>query len=47
LAYQKSLNVALKAGYVSKDTAEIILYNAQANAHGLSEALKIKGYVPQ
>ena len=47
LAYQKSLNVALKAGYVSKDTVEIILYNAQANAHGLSEALKIKGYVPQ
>jgi large subunit ribosomal protein L10 len=47
LAYQKSLNVALKAGYVSKDTAEIILYNAQANAHGLSKALKIKGYVPQ
>jgi large subunit ribosomal protein L10 len=47
LANQKSLNVALKAGYVSKDTAEIILYNAQANAHGLSEALKIKGYVPQ
>jgi len=47
LAYQKSLNVALKAGYVSKDTAEIILYNAQAHAHGLSEALKIKGYVPQ
>jgi large subunit ribosomal protein L10 len=47
LAYQKSLNVALKAGYVSKDTAEIILYNAQANAHGLSEALKIKGYIPQ
>jgi large subunit ribosomal protein L10 len=47
LAYQKSLNVALKAGYVSKDTAEIILYNAQVNSHGLSEALKIKGYVPQ
>ena len=47
LAYQKSLNVVLKAGYVSKDTVEIILYNAQANAHGLSEALKIKGYVPQ
>jgi large subunit ribosomal protein L10 len=47
LAYQKSLNVALKAGYVSKDTAEIIIYNAQAHAHGLSEALKIKGYVPQ
>ena len=47
LAYQKSLNVALKAGYVSKDTVEIILYNAQAHAHGLSEALKIKGYVPQ
>jgi large subunit ribosomal protein L10 len=47
LAYQKSLNVALKAGYVSKDTAEIFLYNAQVNSHGLSEALKIKGYVPQ
>jgi large subunit ribosomal protein L10 len=47
LAYHKSLNVASKAGYVSKDTAEIILNNAQANAHGLVEALKIKGYVPQ
>jgi large subunit ribosomal protein L10 len=47
LAYQKSLNVALKAGYVSKDTVEIILYNAQAHAHGLSEALKIKDYLPQ
>ncbi|MCJ7636974.1 MAG: 50S ribosomal protein L10 [Nitrososphaeraceae archaeon] len=47
LAYQKSLNVASKAGYVSKDTAEIILNNAQANAHGLVEALKVKGYVPQ
>jgi large subunit ribosomal protein L10 len=47
LAYQKSLNVASKAGYVSKDTAEIILNNAQANAHGLGEALKVKGYVPQ
>src|ERR687897_1626671 len=47
LAYQKSLNVASKAGYVSKDTAEIILNTAQANAHGLSEALKMKGYIPQ
>jgi large subunit ribosomal protein L10 len=47
LAYQKSLNVVSKAGYVSKDTAEIILNTAQANAHGLSEALKMKGYVPQ
>lgn len=47
LAYQKSLNVASKAGYVSKDTAAIILNTAQANAYGLSEALKLKGYVPQ
>ncbi|HEX6646543.1 MAG TPA: 50S ribosomal protein L10 [Nitrososphaeraceae archaeon] len=47
LAYQKSLNVASKAGYVSKDTAAIILDTAQANAYGLSEALKMKGYVPQ
>jgi large subunit ribosomal protein L10 len=47
LAYQKSLNVASKAGYVSKDTTEIILKNAQANAHGLGEALKVKGYVLQ
>jgi large subunit ribosomal protein L10 len=47
LAYQKSLNVASKAGYVSKDTAAIILNTAQANAYGLSEALKMKGYVPQ
>lgn len=47
LAYQQSVNVASKAGYVSKDTAEIILSTAQANVHGLSEALKMKGYVPQ
>jgi large subunit ribosomal protein L10 len=47
LAYQKSLNVASKAGYVSKDTTAIILNTAQANAYGLSEALKMKGYVPQ
>jgi large subunit ribosomal protein L10 len=47
LAYQKSLNVASKAGYVSKDTAATILNTAQANAYGLSEALKMKGYVPQ
>jgi large subunit ribosomal protein L10 len=46
LAYQKSLNVASKAGYVSKDTAAIILNTAQANAYGLSEALKMTGYVP-
>jgi large subunit ribosomal protein L10 len=47
LAYQNSVNVASKAGYVSKDTAAIILDTAHANAHGLSEALKMKGYVPQ
>jgi large subunit ribosomal protein L10 len=47
LAYQKSLSVASKAGYVSKDTAEIILNTAQANAHSLSDALKMKGYTPQ
>ena len=47
LAYQKSLSVASKAGYVSKDTAEIILNTAQANAHSLSDALKMKGYTTQ
>ena len=47
LAYQQSVNVASEAGYVSKDTAEIVLSTAQANVHGLSEALKMKGYVPQ
>ena len=47
LAYQNSVNVASKAGYVSKDTAAIILDTAHANAHGLSEALKMKGYVSQ
>jgi large subunit ribosomal protein L10 len=47
LAYQKSLNVASKAGYVSKDTAEIILNIAQANVHSLSGVLKTKGYIPQ
>jgi large subunit ribosomal protein L10 len=47
LAYQKSLNVASKAGYVSKDTAEIILNIAQANVHSLSGVLKTKGYSPQ
>ncbi len=47
LAYQQSVNVASKAGYVSKDTVEIILSTAQSNVHGLSEALKMKGYVPQ
>jgi len=47
LAYQKSVNVASKAGYVSKDTTAIILNTAQANAYGLNQALKMKGYVPQ
>ena len=47
LAYQKSLNVASKAGYVSKETAEIILNAAQTNAHSLSVALKMKGFIPQ
>ena len=47
LAYQKSLNVASKAGYVSKETAEIILNTAQTNAHSLSIALKMKGFIPQ
>ena len=47
LAYQKSLNVASKAGYVSKETAEIILNAAQTNAHSLSIALKMKGFLPQ
>jgi large subunit ribosomal protein L10 len=47
LAYQKSLNVASKAGYVSKDTSEIILNIAQANVHSLSGVLKTKGYTPQ
>lgn len=47
LAYQKSLNVASKAGYVSKETVEIILNAAQTNAHSLSVALKMKGFIPQ
>jgi len=46
LAYQKSLKVASKAGYVSKETAEIILNAAQTNAHSLSVALKTKGFIP-
>lgn len=44
LAYQKSLNVASTAGYISKDTAEIVINKAQANAYSLSEILKSKGY---
>ena len=44
LAYQKSINVASTAGYISKDTAEIVINKAQTNAYSLSEILKSKGY---
>lgn len=44
LAYQKSLNVASTAGYISKDTVEIVINKAQTNAYGLSKILKSKGY---
>lgn len=44
IAHQQSLNVASTAGYVSKDTVEIVINKAQANAYGLSEILKSKGY---
>ena len=44
LAHQKSLNVAVTAGYISDDTIEIIINKAQANAYGLTEILKSKGY---
>jgi hypothetical protein len=47
LAYQKSLNVASTAGYISKDTIEIVINKAQINAYGLSEILKSKGYDDQ
>jgi large subunit ribosomal protein L10 len=44
IAYQKSLNVASTAGYISKDTVEIVINKAQANTYGLSQILKSKGY---
>jgi hypothetical protein len=44
IAYQKSLNVASTAGYISKDTVEIVINKAQANAYGLSQILKSKGH---
>ncbi|HET9807251.1 MAG TPA: 50S ribosomal protein L10 [Nitrososphaeraceae archaeon] len=44
IAHQQSLNVASTAVYVSKDTVEIVINKAQANAYGLSEILKSKGY---
>jgi large subunit ribosomal protein L10 len=44
LAYQKSINVSSTAGYISKDTAEIVINKAQTNAYSLSEILKSKGY---
>jgi large subunit ribosomal protein L10 len=47
LAYQQSLNVASSAGYISKDTVELVLNKAQANASGLREILKSKGYEDQ
>ena len=47
LAHQKSLNVASTAGYISKDTAEIVINKAQTHAHVLSDMLKTKGYESQ
>jgi large subunit ribosomal protein L10 len=47
LAYQKSLNVASAAGYISKDTVELVLNKAQTNAYGLRKILKSKGYEDQ
>jgi len=44
LAHQTSLNVASTAGYISKDTAEIVIKKAQTHAHVLSDMLKTKGY---
>jgi large subunit ribosomal protein L10 len=44
LAHQKSLNVAVTAGYISDDTIEIVINKAQAKAYGLTEILKSKGY---
>ena len=44
IAYQKSLNVASTAGYISKDTVEMVINKGQANAYGLSQILKSKGY---
>jgi len=47
LAHQKSLNVASTAGYISKDTAEIVINKAQTHAHVLSDMLMTKGYESQ
>lgn len=47
LAHQKSLNVASTAGYISKDTAEIVINKAQTHAHVLSDMLITKGYESQ
>jgi large subunit ribosomal protein L10 len=44
LAHQKSLNVAITAGYISNDTIEIVINKAQAKAYSLTEILKSKGY---
>ena len=44
LAHQKSLNVASTAGYISKDTVEIVINKAQTHAQVLSDMLKTKGY---
>jgi large subunit ribosomal protein L10 len=44
LAHQKSLNVASTAGYISKDTAELVINKAETQAHVLSDMLKTKGY---
>jgi large subunit ribosomal protein L10 len=44
ITYQKSQNVASAAGYVSKDTVEIVINKAQTNAYSLSQILKSKGY---
>jgi large subunit ribosomal protein L10 len=47
LAHQKSLNVASTAGYISKDTAELVVNKAQIQAHVLIDMLKRKGYETQ
>lgn len=44
ITYQKSQNVASAAGYVSKDTVEIVINKAQTNAYSLNQILKSKGY---
>lgn len=47
LAHQKSLNVASTAGYISKDTIELVINKAQTHSYVLSNIAKTKGYDPQ